>query len=79
MDGAKKISPKDIGSYAPGAVAEHLTSWSAEFQRPQTKCTEWLEAGVTATSGSVVEPNMQIRISFHQHVFLSTILPVVLY
>ena len=48
-----KISPKDIGSYAPGAVAEHLTSWSAEFQRPQTKCTEWLEAGVTATSGSV--------------------------
>lgn len=54
--GAKKVSPKDIGSYAPGAVAEHLTSWSAEFQRPQTKCTEWLEAGVTATSGSVVEP-----------------------
>jgi hypothetical protein len=54
--GAERVKPELIGSFAPGAVAEHLTSWSAEFQRPQTKCTAWLEAGATATSGSVVEP-----------------------
>lgn len=54
--GAEQVMPEVIGSFAPGAVAEHLTSWSAEFQRPQTKCTTWLEAGATATSGSVVEP-----------------------
>ena len=54
--GAERVEPGAIGSFAPGAVAEHLTSWSAEFQRPQTKCTAWLEAGATATCGSVVEP-----------------------
>lgn len=54
--GAERVSPAEVGSFAPGAVAEHLTSWGAEFQRPQTKCTAWLDAGATATCGSVVEP-----------------------
>lgn len=54
--GAEKVDPAQIGSFAPGAMAEHLTSWSAEFQRPQTKVTEWLKAGATASVGSVVEP-----------------------
>jgi hypothetical protein len=54
--GAEKVDPSQIGSFAPGAMAEHLTSWSAEFQRPQTKVTEWLKAGATASVGSVVEP-----------------------
>jgi hypothetical protein len=56
MMGAEKVDPSQIGSFAPGAMAEHLTSWSAEFQRPQTKLTEWLKAGATASVGSVVEP-----------------------
>ena len=54
--GAEKADPSQVGSFAPGAMAEHLTSWSAEFQRPQTKLTEWLKAGATASVGSVVEP-----------------------
>ncbi len=54
--GSEKVDPSSIGSFAPGAMAEHLTSWSAEFQKPQTKCTAWLEAGATATAGAVVEP-----------------------
>jgi hypothetical protein len=54
--GAEEVDPAKIGSFAPGAMAEHLTSWSAEFQRPQTKVTEWLKAGATASVGAVVEP-----------------------
>jgi uncharacterized protein (TIGR03790 family) len=56
MMGAEKVDPGAVGSFAPGAMAEHLTSWSAEFQKPQTKTTRWIDAGATATAGSVVEP-----------------------
>jgi hypothetical protein len=56
MMGAEKVDPSAIKSFAPGAMAEHLTSWSAEFQKPQTKATSWIDAGATATAGSVVEP-----------------------
>ncbi|MDH3346337.1 MAG: TIGR03790 family protein [Kiritimatiellaceae bacterium] len=56
MTGAEKIKPADYGTFAPGAMAEHLTSWSAEFQKPQSKCTDWLAAGATVTAGMVTEP-----------------------
>jgi hypothetical protein len=56
MIGAETAKPSDFGTFAPGAFAEHLTSWSAEFQKPQTKCTEWLKAGATVTAGMVTEP-----------------------
>lgn len=56
MTGAETVKPADFGTFAPGAMAEHLTSWSAEFQKPQTKCTEWLKAGATVTAGMVTEP-----------------------
>lgn len=56
MTGAATITPSDYGTFAPGAMAEHLTSWSAEFQKEQSKCTEWLTAGATVTAGMVVEP-----------------------
>jgi hypothetical protein len=56
MMGAETADPSAIQSFAPGAMAEHLTSWSAEFQKPQTKATEWLKAGATASAGTVVEP-----------------------
>ena len=69
--GAEQVSPTEMGSFAPGAVAEHLTSWGAEFQRPQTKCTAWLDAGATATCGSVVEPyanaNKFLSARFFEH------------
>jgi hypothetical protein len=56
MMGAKTVDPSVIKSFAPGAVAEHLTSWGAEFQKPQTKVTRWLDAGASGTAGTVVEP-----------------------
>jgi hypothetical protein len=56
LTGAETVDPSSIKSFAPGAMAEHLTSWSAEFQKPQTKVTEWLKAGATGSAGSVVEP-----------------------
>jgi uncharacterized protein (TIGR03790 family) len=56
MMGAEKTDPAAIQSFVPGAMAEHLTSWSAEFQKPQTKMTEWIKAGATGSAGAVVEP-----------------------
>ncbi|MBL7011512.1 MAG: TIGR03790 family protein [Kiritimatiellales bacterium] len=56
MTGSANVKPADYGSFLPGAMAEHLTSWSAEFQKPQGKCTRWLDAGATVTAGMVVEP-----------------------
>jgi uncharacterized protein (TIGR03790 family) len=56
MTGREHVSPKEYGSFAPGAMAENLTSWGAEFQKPQTKCTEWLKAGATLTAATVTEP-----------------------
>lgn len=54
--GAETVDPSQVGSFAPGAMAEHLTSWSADFQKRQTKVTDWLKAGATGSDGSVVEP-----------------------
>ncbi|MEI7852052.1 MAG: TIGR03790 family protein, partial [Kiritimatiellales bacterium] len=56
LTGAEAVKPADFGTFAPGAFAEHMTSWSAEFQKPQIKCTEWLKAGATVTAGMVTEP-----------------------
>ncbi len=56
MTGKATVNPADFGTFAPGAFGEHLTSWSAEFQKEQTKCTEWLKAGATVTAGMVTEP-----------------------
>jgi len=56
MIGFKNVEPADFGTFAPGAMADHFTSWSAEFQKPQSKCTDWLAAGATVTAGMVVEP-----------------------
>lgn len=56
MVGAENVKPSDFGTFAPGAMAEHFTSWSAEFQKKQSKCTEWLDAGATVTAGMVTEP-----------------------
>ena len=52
--GAETVDPSAIKSFVPGAMAEHLTSWSAEFQQPQTKMTAWIEAGAAASAGAVV-------------------------
>ncbi len=49
--------PRQAGIYLPGSMAEHLTSLGAVFHHPeQTKLTAWLQAGATASAGTVVEP-----------------------
>ncbi len=46
--------------YAPGAIAEHLTSFggrvNALFDASQTAHTDWLRFGASGSSGTVVEP-----------------------
>jgi uncharacterized protein (TIGR03790 family) len=44
-------------TYRPGAIADHLTSYGGEVPTSsQMSCVAWLEAGATASFGTVVEP-----------------------
>ncbi|MFU8780622.1 MAG: TIGR03790 family protein [Kiritimatiellia bacterium] len=57
MMGAADVDLSGIGSFVPGAMGEHLTSFGATFdQAGQTKVTRWVDAGVTGTAGTVTEP-----------------------
>ncbi len=57
MMGAAEIDLKAARAFAPGAMAEHLTSFGAVFEsNSQTKLTEWIRAGATASAGTVTEP-----------------------
>lgn len=41
----------------PGSFADHLTSYAAAFDdTSQTKCTEWITRGASASAGTVDEP-----------------------
>ncbi len=48
----------DSNTYRPGAVADHLTSFGGSLldSGDQMSALRWLEAGVTASYGTVVEP-----------------------
>ena len=55
--GTPSLKPDALGPYLPGAMAEHLTSFGAVFESAaQTKLTEWIRAGATASCGTVTEP-----------------------
>ncbi len=57
MTGLPRIDAAAVRSFAPGAFAEHLTSFAAVFDTAdQTKATAWLRAGATASAGTVTEP-----------------------
>jgi uncharacterized protein (TIGR03790 family) len=58
MMGTTKIDPKRMGTFLPGAMAEHLTSFAGTFHRNhnQSHLTEWLAGGATASAGTVTEP-----------------------
>ncbi|MCE9616190.1 MAG: TIGR03790 family protein [Lentisphaerae bacterium] len=54
--GAPDVRP-ERNRYLPGAMAEHLTSAGGVLvPSPQTKLTAWIEAGATASAGTVTEP-----------------------
>lgn len=55
MTGAVSVSP--LPALAPGAYADHFTSFAAAFSHPtQMKATRWLESGAAFSSGTVCEP-----------------------
>ncbi len=55
--GGADVRASQAGNHLPGSMAEHVTSHAAEFHLPiQTKLTDWLRAGATASAGTVTEP-----------------------
>lgn len=57
MMGAPRVNPKEGNTYLPGCMAEHFTSAAGDFYSShQTKLTEWIAAGATASAGTVTEP-----------------------
>lgn len=55
--GQKKVKWVNKNDYLPGAIADHLTSIGGQlFNGGQMSALEWIDAGVTGTYGSVVEP-----------------------
>jgi uncharacterized protein (TIGR03790 family) len=48
------------GEWLPGALADHLTSFGGQLERPvgdgQMNVLDWIDAGVTASYGTVSEP-----------------------
>lgn len=55
--GLKQVPGIDDNQYLPGAMADHLTSAGGQlFSDGQMSILEWIEAGVTASYGAVVEP-----------------------
>ena len=55
LDGARAVDP--LPALAPGAFADHFTSFACAFDRPtQMKATDWLRAGAAFTAGTVAEP-----------------------
>jgi hypothetical protein len=59
MTGAADIPALSAGRFTfhPGAIADNLTSFGAAFEnKGQTKISEWIRAGATASAGTVTEP-----------------------
>ena len=55
LDGARAVAP--LPALAPGAFADHFTSFAAAFDQPtQMKATAWFGAGAAFTAGTVAEP-----------------------
>jgi uncharacterized protein (TIGR03790 family) len=55
--GAANVSGLNTNTYLPGALADHLTSAGGNlFGTEQMSALRWLEAGATASYGTVTEP-----------------------
>jgi len=55
--GSANVPGLNTNTYVPGALADHLTSSGGDlFGTGQTSVLRWLEAGVTASYGTVTEP-----------------------
>jgi uncharacterized protein (TIGR03790 family) len=58
LTGLGSVDRIATNTYLPGAVADHLTSWAGILPdaRGQMPATAWLDAGATASYGTVEEP-----------------------
>ncbi|HVV87487.1 MAG TPA: TIGR03790 family protein [Kofleriaceae bacterium] len=55
--GLASVDGIDTNHYLPGAIADHLTSFGGQIPTSgQMSILRWLEAGATASFGTVVEP-----------------------
>jgi uncharacterized protein (TIGR03790 family) len=55
--GATRVSGLETIHFLPGAVADHLTSYGGKLtDSSQMSSLQWLEAGATASYGTVLEP-----------------------
>jgi uncharacterized protein (TIGR03790 family) len=55
--GLQKVKYINTNKYMPGAIADHLTSSGGQlFEDAQMSMLDWVDAGVTGTYGTVVEP-----------------------
>ncbi len=55
--GLKRVKKIESNQYLPGAIADHLTSSGGNlFGWKQMSILRWLDAGVTASYGTVIEP-----------------------
>jgi uncharacterized protein (TIGR03790 family) len=58
--GLTKVDKLETNTYRPGAVADHLTSYGGQLKDKgasgQMSVLRWLEAGVTGSYGTAVEP-----------------------
>lgn len=58
MTGAVRVPKIDTVHFVPGALADHLTSFGGNLDYPNGQMTvlSWIDAGVTASYGTVSEP-----------------------
>ncbi len=64
------------GEWLPGALADHLTSYGGQLERPvgegQMNVLDWIDAGATATYGSVSEPCNHLQKFPHPQVLIQS-------
>ncbi len=71
--GLVRVAPIDPTQWVPGALADHLTSFGGQLLTGQGQMSvlDWLEAGATASYGTVSEPCNHLQKFPHPQVLLS--------
>lgn len=71
--GLVRVDPIDPAQWLPGALADHLTSFGGQLLTGQGQmiALDWLEAGATASYGTVSEPCNHLQKFPHPQVLLA--------
>ena len=57
LTGLPKVPDVDTNTFVPGALADHLTSYGGQIPNTgQMSAIVWLQAGASASFGTVKEP-----------------------